>query len=93
LSGGKTDGGAEIREQHCPRLQSLTWSLGAVLESGLHYGPLLNPHFAVGAKDAEGAGIFYEPLAAWDPDGNLIPVLAAEIRISRTSGSLPTGGP
>src|SRR5438874_10519958 len=40
---------------------------------------LLNPHFAVGAKDAEGAGIFYEPLAAWDPNGNLVPVLAAEI--------------
>jgi peptide/nickel transport system substrate-binding protein len=40
---------------------------------------LLNPHFAVGAKDAEGAGIFYEPLAAWGPDGNLVPVLAAEI--------------
>ena len=40
---------------------------------------LLNPHFAVGAKDAEGCRIFYEPLAAWDPDGNLIPVLAAEI--------------
>jgi hypothetical protein len=40
---------------------------------------LLNPHFAVGAKDVEGAGIFYEPLAAWDPDGNLVPVLAAEI--------------
>jgi peptide/nickel transport system substrate-binding protein len=40
---------------------------------------LLNPHFAVGAKDAEGAAIFYEPLAAWDPDGNLVPVLAAEI--------------
>src|SRR5215471_16758653 len=27
---------------------------------------LLNPHFAVGAKDAEGAAIFYEPLTAWD---------------------------
>jgi peptide/nickel transport system substrate-binding protein len=40
---------------------------------------LLNPHFAVGAKDAEGCRIFYEPLAAWDPDGNLMPVLAAEI--------------
>src|SRR5467141_1707100 len=40
---------------------------------------LLNPHFAVGAKDAEGAGIFYEPLAAWDPNGNLVPMLAAEI--------------
>jgi peptide/nickel transport system substrate-binding protein len=40
---------------------------------------LLNPHFSVGAKDQEGARIFYEPLAAWDPDGNLVPVLAAEI--------------
>jgi len=40
---------------------------------------LLNPHFAVGAKDSEGCRIFYEPLAAWDPEGNLIPVLAAEI--------------
>src|SRR6202048_1155216 len=40
---------------------------------------LLNPHFAVGAKDAEGSRIFYEPLTAWDPDGNLVPILAAEI--------------
>jgi peptide/nickel transport system substrate-binding protein len=39
----------------------------------------LNPHFSVGAKDTEGCRIFYEPLAAWDPDGNLVPVLAAEI--------------
>jgi peptide/nickel transport system substrate-binding protein len=40
---------------------------------------LLNPHFAVGAKDAEGSRIFYEPLAAWDPNGELVPVLAADI--------------
>src|SRR5271165_6244840 len=40
---------------------------------------LLNPHFAVGTKDQEGSRIFYEPLAAWDDDGNLSPVLAAEI--------------
>src|SRR6516164_2126322 len=40
---------------------------------------LLNPHFAVGTKDQEGSRIFYEPLAQWDPDGNLLPVLAAEI--------------
>ena len=40
---------------------------------------LLNPHFAVGTKDQEGSRIFYEPLAAWDRDGNLAPVLAAEI--------------
>src|SRR5438094_8840240 len=39
---------------------------------------LLNPHFAVGTKDQEGSRIFYEPLAAWDPEGNLVPVLAAE---------------
>jgi peptide/nickel transport system substrate-binding protein len=36
---------------------------------------LLNPHFAVGTKDAEACRIFYEPLAAWDADGNLVPVL------------------
>ena len=35
---------------------------------------LLNPHFAVGTKDQEGSRIFYEPLAAWDGDGNLVPV-------------------
>jgi peptide/nickel transport system substrate-binding protein len=40
---------------------------------------LLNPHFAVGTKDQDGSRIFYEPLAAWDPDGNLVPILAAEI--------------
>jgi peptide/nickel transport system substrate-binding protein len=43
-------------------------------------GPtLLNPHFAVGTKDQDGSRIFYEPLAGWDPDGNLMPILAAEI--------------
>jgi len=40
---------------------------------------LLNPHFAVGTKDQDGSRIFYEPLGAFDPDGNIIPVLAAEV--------------
>jgi len=40
---------------------------------------LLNPHFATGTKDQDGSRIFYEPLAAYDPDGNLSPVLAAQI--------------
>ncbi|MET3842959.1 hypothetical protein ABIE49_005037 [Bradyrhizobium sp. OAE829] len=40
---------------------------------------LLNPHFAVGTKDQDGARVFYEPLAGWDQEGNLVPVLAAEI--------------
>src|SRR5215510_14914648 len=48
---------------------------------------LLNPHFAVGTKDQDGARVFYEPLAGWDPEGNLFPVLAAEIP-SRENGGL-----
>jgi peptide/nickel transport system substrate-binding protein len=50
-------------------------------------GPtLLNPHFATGTKDQEGSRIFYEPLAAWDADGNLVPVLAAEIPTLQNGG-------
>ena len=40
---------------------------------------LLNPHFATGTKDQDGSRIFYEPLAGWDPEGNLVACLAAEI--------------
>jgi len=40
---------------------------------------LLNPHFATGTKDWDGSRVFYEPLAGHDPDGNLIPALAATI--------------
>ena len=55
-------------------------------------GPtLLNPHFAVGTKDQDGSRIFYEPLAAWDPEGNLKPKLAAEIP-SRENGGLAADG-
>src|SRR5262245_44855052 len=52
---------------------------------------LLNPHFAVGTKDQEGSRIFYEPLAAWDPEGNLVPVLAAEIPDIENGGLSPDG--
>jgi len=55
-------------------------------------GPtLLNPHFAVGTKDQDGSYLFYEPLAIWGADGNLIPVLAAEIP-NRENGSLAADG-
>ena len=40
---------------------------------------LLNPHFAAGLTNADGSRLFYEPLAAFDPDGNLVPVLAQEL--------------
>ncbi len=40
---------------------------------------LLNPHFASGTKDQDGSRIFYEPLASYDPEGNIFPVLAADV--------------
>ena len=52
---------------------------------------LLNPHFAVGTKDQEGSRIFYEPLASWDNDGNMVPILAAEIPTEANGGLLPGG--
>ncbi|MGL5734920.1 MAG: ABC transporter substrate-binding protein, partial [Beijerinckiaceae bacterium] len=52
---------------------------------------LLNPHFAVGSKDQDASRIFYEPLANWDPEGNLVPILAAEIP-TRDNGGLSADG-
>ena len=52
---------------------------------------LLNPHFATGTKDQDASRIFYEPLAGWDADGNLIPALAAEFQ-SRENGGLAADG-
>jgi peptide/nickel transport system substrate-binding protein len=52
---------------------------------------LLNPHFASGTKDQEGSRIFYESLAVWDNDANLVPVLAAEIP-TRANGGLSADG-
>jgi peptide/nickel transport system substrate-binding protein len=52
---------------------------------------LLQPHFANGTKDQEGSRIFYEPLASWDNDGNLVPILAAEIPTVQNGGVLEGG--
>src|SRR3954454_24631648 len=52
---------------------------------------LLNPHFASGTKDQIASRVFYEPLAGWDKDGNLIPQLAAETP-SRDNGGLSADG-
>ena len=65
---------------------------GGPLRCLLWQGPtLLNPHFATGTKDEEGCRIFYEALARWDADANLVPVLAAEIP-SRDNGGLSGDG-
>jgi len=52
---------------------------------------LLNPHFAIGTKDQEGSRIFYEPLAGWDAEGNLVAVLAAEIPTKDNDGLAEDG--
>src|SRR5882757_9758157 len=55
-------------------------------------GPtLLNPHFATGTKDQDGSRLFYEPLAGWDADGNLRPILAETIP-GREDGTLAADG-
>jgi len=46
----------------------------------------LNPHFAGGTKDQDASRIFYEPLAGWDSEGNLVPQLAAEIPTKQNGG-------
>ena len=51
----------------------------------------LNPHYAGGTKDQDASRIFYEPLAGWDSDGNLIPCLAAEAP-SRQNGGVAADG-
>ncbi len=55
-------------------------------------GPtLLNPHFAVGTKDEDGSGLFYEPLAGWDNDGNLRLMLGAEVPTVANGGLAEDG--
>jgi peptide/nickel transport system substrate-binding protein len=50
-------------------------------------GPVhLNPQWATGTKEQEGSRIFYEPLAAWDNDGNLFAVLASEVPSPQNGG-------
>jgi peptide/nickel transport system substrate-binding protein len=65
---------------------------GGALRMLYWQGPTqLNPHFATGAKDSDGCRLFHEPLATWDADANLQPVLAAEIP-SRANGGLSADG-
>jgi peptide/nickel transport system substrate-binding protein len=55
-------------------------------------GPtLLNPHFATGTKDQDGSRLFYEPLAGWNSQGDLVPILAAELP-SVENGGLAADG-
>ena len=55
-------------------------------------GPtILNPHLSIGVKDADGSRIFYEPLISFDPEGNYVPVLAAEVPTVQNGGVAKDG--
>ncbi|MCZ8316210.1 peptide ABC transporter substrate-binding protein [Phreatobacter sp.] len=80
------------RAQSLPRYTPTRAGGGGPLKILLWQAPtLLNPHFAIGTKDQEASRVFYEPLAGWDTDGNLVPILAAEIP-SRENGSVSADG-
>ncbi|TWA98842.1 peptide ABC transporter substrate-binding protein [Bradyrhizobium stylosanthis] len=65
---------------------------GGTLKMLLWQAPtLLNPHFALGTKDQIASRMFFEPLAGWDKEGNLIPCLAAEVP-TKANGGLAADG-
>jgi peptide/nickel transport system substrate-binding protein len=52
---------------------------------------ILNPHIATGAKDLAGSRVFYEPLAEFDPEGRLVPILAADVPTVQNGGVAKDG--
>ncbi len=65
---------------------------GGTLKMLYWQGPtLLNPHFAIGGKDFDASRLFYEPLARWNADGDMVPILAVEIP-SLDNGGLSEDG-
>jgi peptide/nickel transport system substrate-binding protein len=52
---------------------------------------ILNPHFSQGTKDSAAASLVLEPLLDVDKDGNLVPVLAAEVPSLENGGVAEDG--
>jgi peptide/nickel transport system substrate-binding protein len=52
---------------------------------------ILNPHLQTGDKDLHASAIFYEPLARFDREGNLIPILAADVPTLQNRGLAADG--
>jgi peptide/nickel transport system substrate-binding protein len=73
-------GGVAMAQAKSPPYKPTRRGGGGLLKVLWWQGPtLLNPHFATGTKDQDGSRLFYEPLAGWDADGNLRPILAEAI--------------
>ena len=47
---------------------------------------ILNPYLSGGIKDTDAAAVTLEPLANYAPDGNIVPVLAAEVPTAGNGG-------
>src|SRR5215813_1064960 len=52
---------------------------------------MLNPILAVGLKDWNAGAVFYEPLVSFDPQGNMVPVLAREVPSLKNGGVAKEG--
>jgi peptide/nickel transport system substrate-binding protein len=84
--------GVAMAQSQVPTYKPTKRGGGGLLKVLWWQGPtLLNPHFATGTKDQDGSRIFYEPLAGWDADGNLRPLLAESIP-GREDGTLAPDG-
>src|SRR5690349_9927115 len=85
-------GGVAMAQSKAPLYKPTKRGGGGVLKVLWWQAPtLLNPHFATGTKDQDGSRLFYEPLAGWDQDGNLRPLLAESIP-GREDGTLAADG-
>jgi peptide/nickel transport system substrate-binding protein len=85
-------GGVAMAQSKAPPYRPTKRGGGGLLKVLWWQGPtLLNPHFATGTKDQDGSRLFYEPLAGWDADGNLRPILAEAIP-GREDGTLAADG-
>jgi peptide/nickel transport system substrate-binding protein len=84
--------GVAMAQSKAPPYKPTKRGGGGLLKMLWWQGPtLLNPHFATGTKDQDGSRLFYEPLAGWDADGNLRPILAETIP-GREDGTLAADG-
>ena len=65
---------------------------GGALKVLYWQGPtVLNPHLSNGLKDVDACRVFYDPLASWDAEGNLVPNLATEVP-TRQNGGISADG-
>jgi peptide/nickel transport system substrate-binding protein len=84
--------GVAMAQSRAPIYKPTKRGGGGLLKVLWWQGPtLLNPHFATGTKDQDGSRLFYEPLAGWDAEGNLRPILAETIP-GREDGTLAADG-